>query len=99
MKDLIDLARAKPGQLNYASAGNGTSPHLAMELFKSMAKVNITGVPYIGGPPTLVATLSGEVQMTFGLVAITLPHLKSGNSHRGCRFSVLSASRRGWGQA
>lgn len=78
VKDLIAMARSKPGQLNYASAGNGTSPHLAMELFKSMAKVNITGVPYIGGPATIVATLSGEVQMTFGLVAITLPHLKSG---------------------
>jgi tripartite-type tricarboxylate transporter receptor subunit TctC len=78
VKDLIAQARSKPGQLNYASAGNGTSPHLAMELFKSMAKVNITGVPYIGGPATIVATLSGETPMTFGLVAITLPHLKSG---------------------
>jgi tripartite-type tricarboxylate transporter receptor subunit TctC len=78
VKDLIDLARSKPGQLNYASAGNGTSPHLAAELFKTMTKVNITGVPYNGGGAALAATFSGEVQMTFGVVAISLPHLKTG---------------------
>ena len=78
VKDLIAMARAKPGQLNYASAGNGSSPHLAAELFKSMAKVNITGIPYAGGGPAIAATLGGEVQMTFGVVAAALPHIKGG---------------------
>ena len=58
--DLIRLAKARPGQLNYASSGSGSTPHLAGELFKAMAKVNIVHVPYKGSPAALTSLLSGE---------------------------------------
>ena len=78
VKELIALARAKPGTLNYASGGTGSSPHLAAELFKSMAKVDIASIPYNGGGPAIAATIAGEVQMTFGVVAAALSYVKSG---------------------
>jgi len=78
VRELIALARAKPALLNYASAGNGSSPHLAAELFKTMAKVSITGVPYNGGGPAIAATLAGETHMTFGVISAALPHVKAG---------------------
>ncbi|MFZ9151127.1 MAG: Bug family tripartite tricarboxylate transporter substrate binding protein, partial [Burkholderiales bacterium] len=61
VKELLAYARAKPGSLNYGSSGNGTITHLAGELLKYMAKVNITHVPYKGGSPALTALVSGEV--------------------------------------
>lgn len=68
--ELIALAKAKPGQLNYASTGSGSLPHLSMELFKSMAGVNIVHVPYRGAGPALVDLLSGQVQvMALGMVS------------------------------
>jgi len=78
VKELIALARKRPGELNYASAGNGSSPHLAAELFKSMAHVNILGIPYNGGGPAIAATLAGEAHMTFGVMAAALPFVKNG---------------------
>lgn len=78
VSELIKLARSKPGQLNYGSGGNGTSPHLAAELFKSMAKVDIPGIPYNGGGVAIAATVSGEVQMTFGIIPASLPLVKAG---------------------
>lgn len=89
VKDLIGLARARPGQLNYA-AGRGTSPQLAAELFKSMAQVNITGIPYAGGGPSIAATLGGEVHMTYGVIAAVLPHVKS---KKLTALAVTSAAR------
>ena len=65
VRDLIGLARAKPGALNYASAGVATNPHIAGELFNYLAKTNIVVVHFKGGGPGLVATLSGETQVTF----------------------------------
>src|SRR5215213_3710702 len=63
--DFVALAKAKPGQLNYASSGNGTPPHLAGEMFKSMARVNIVHVPYKNAAPAMIDTISGQVHTMF----------------------------------
>jgi tripartite-type tricarboxylate transporter receptor subunit TctC len=76
--DLIALAKAKPGELRYASAGNGSSPHLSAEVFKSVAGVNVTHVPYKGSTPGVTATVSGEASMMFTGVASALAHIKAG---------------------
>lgn len=78
VRDLVALARAKPGQINYASAGAGTSTHLAAVLFEHLARVKLVHVPYKGGGPALVALVSGEVPVTFGTAASVSPHTKSG---------------------
>ena len=78
VRELLALARAKPGQLNYGSSGNGTITHLAGELLKYMAKVNITHVPYKGGSPALTALVSGEVDLTYENSLIITPHIRSG---------------------
>jgi tripartite-type tricarboxylate transporter receptor subunit TctC len=78
VKELLALARSRPGQLNYASAGAGTAPHLAGELLKFMAGVNIVQVPYKGSSPALTALLSGEVEMNYENTLIVLSHIKSG---------------------
>jgi tripartite-type tricarboxylate transporter receptor subunit TctC len=78
VKELIAVARAKPGQINYASAGAGTSTHLAAVLFEHMARVRLVHVPYKGGGPALVAVVAGEVPLTFGTAASVSPHTKSG---------------------
>ena len=75
--DVIALAKAKPGELRYASAGIGSSPHLSAEVFKSMAGVNVTHVPYKGSTPGVTATVSGEAVMMFTGVASVLAHIKS----------------------
>lgn len=78
VKELIVLAKASPGQLNYASPGNGTSGHLAAEMFKSMASVDIVHVPYKGGGPAVMDLIGGQVQMLILSAVATLPHVKSG---------------------
>ncbi len=78
VKELIALAKAKPGGLNYASGSVGGGNHLSAELFKSMAGVNIVRVPYKGGSGALNAALGGEVQMTFANPIAAEPHIKSG---------------------
>lgn len=78
VKELIALAKARAGELNYASSGSGTPAHLAGELFKSMAGINILHVPYKGSPPALTSVLSGETSMLFSPVTIAIPHTKSG---------------------
>jgi len=77
IKELIALAKAKPGQLNYASSGAGSGPHLAPELFKSMAGVDIVHVPYKGATG-ITDLIAGAVQMAFAGGPQTLPHVKSG---------------------
>jgi tripartite-type tricarboxylate transporter receptor subunit TctC len=76
--DLMALARANPGRLNYASAGAGSPTHLAGELFKSMAHVDVVHVPYKGGGPALVDLIAGQVDFYFGGLTTALPHVKSG---------------------
>jgi tripartite-type tricarboxylate transporter receptor subunit TctC len=75
---LIQLARSKPGELSYSSSGIGAMSHLSMELFKSMAKVNLSHVPYRGSAPAAIDLISGQVQASFNNLIPTLPHLKSG---------------------
>ena len=78
VKELLALARAKPGQINYASAGSGTSTHLAAVLFEHLGRVKMVHVPFKGGGPAIVALLAGEVPVTFGTAASVSPHTKSG---------------------
>ena len=76
--DLLALARAKPGALDCASAGHGTSTHMAFELFKALTGVKITHVPYKGTGQALVDAMSGQVHMLFGNVLSSLPHARAG---------------------
>lgn len=78
IKELIALARAKPGELNYASTGMGATPHLAAELFKNMTKVDITHIPYKGAGAAMVDMISGQVQVLFSVPNSAVPHMKSG---------------------
>ncbi len=87
---LVAYAKAHPGQLNYASAGNGTSNHLAGALFNDMAGTDLTHVPYKGSAPALQDVVAGRVQVMFDLVTTSLPMLKSG-AVRG--LAVTSATR------
>ena len=78
VRELIALAKRKPGQLNYASAGNGTTFHLAGEMFKSMAKIDILHVPYKGGAPAQIDLIAGQVQMLFDSLSTALAQIRSG---------------------
>lgn len=78
IKELIALAKARPGELNYGSGTTGTPTHLAAELFKSMANVNIARIAYKGAGPALTAVLGGEVHLQFATPSISAPHIKSG---------------------
>ncbi|MCC6889244.1 MAG: tripartite tricarboxylate transporter substrate binding protein [Hyphomicrobiales bacterium] len=77
--DLIKLAKANPGRLNYASQGNGTSAHLTAELFKSMAGVNLVHVPYRGSGPALIDLVAGHVDVMFGEIAPARSYLDAGS--------------------
>jgi tripartite-type tricarboxylate transporter receptor subunit TctC len=77
IKELLALAKAQPGKLNYASAGSGAANHLAMELFKSMAAVNITHVPYKGAPQAVSDLLAGHMNMMFNSIPPVLAHIKA----------------------
>lgn len=78
LKEFIALAKAKPGQLNFSSAGSGNPNHLAGELFNMMAGVKTTHVPYKGGAPAVADLLGGHVDFTYGSPIIVLPHIKTG---------------------
>ena len=78
VKELIALAKSKPGQLNYSAAGVGTNPHIAGELFNLLAGVNIVAVQFKGGGPADIAALSGEVAATFGNISQEVEYVKSG---------------------
>lgn len=78
VKELIALAKARPGQLNYGHAGLGSSNHMAGELLKYMTGVNIVHVPYKGNAPSITDAISGNVEMVFSGVPALVPHIKSG---------------------
>lgn len=78
VQQLVALARARPGVLNYGSAGNGSATHLAGELFKNATGANIVHVPYKGGGPAVVAAVSGETSVMVAIVSTVVPHFKSG---------------------
>ena len=78
MKELVALAKAQPGKLNFASSGPGSMPHLAGELFKLTAKIDITHVPYRGAAPAVNDLLGQQVQMVFLDLPVLLPQIKAG---------------------
>lgn len=77
-REFIALARARPGEINYASSGNGSSPHLAMALFANTAGIKIVHVPFRGGPPAITSLLAGETQASIATLPNALPHIGSG---------------------
>ncbi|WP_019141283.1 Bug family tripartite tricarboxylate transporter substrate binding protein [Noviherbaspirillum massiliense] len=88
--ELIAYAKANPGKLNYASVGNGSSSHLTMELFKTMAGIDVLHVPYNGAPPAAMATVAGESHMLFGVPSVILPQVRNGKLKA---IAVTSANR------
>ncbi len=76
--ELIALLKSNPGKMNYASSGNGSGGHLAAELFKSMAGVSMTHIPYKGGGPAYVDLIAGQVSLMFTSPVPTLPHVRTG---------------------
>jgi tripartite-type tricarboxylate transporter receptor subunit TctC len=78
IQELIALAKAQPGKLNYASAGNGVANHLAGELFKQMTGTDIVHVPYKGAPQAVTDVLAGHMQLMFNSIAPIVPHIRSG---------------------
>ena len=79
LKELIALARAKPGSLSFGSSGTGSVPHLATEHFRQMANINMVHVPFKGDAPAIVALLGGQIQIYFGGPLVLSPHINAGN--------------------
>jgi len=77
-REFIELARKRPNDINYASSGNGSSPHLMMAMLTTMAKIRLVHVPYKGGPPSFTSLLSGETQASVATLPNAMPHLDSG---------------------
>ena len=91
VRELIDLARAKPGQLRYGTPGTGSTPHLSGELFKAMAGIDMVHVPYKGSPQYVVDLLAGRIDVVLGAAGPVLPHVKSGR----LRLLAVSSGKRG----
>lgn len=90
LKDFVETAKAKPGRLNYASAGNGTSNHLTMEYFKSVAGIDLAQVPYKGSAPMVTDLLGGQVDIMFDNAPHVMPHVKAGKMRA---LAITSAKR------
>lgn len=90
LKEFIHYAKANPGKLNYASTGSGTSPHLSMELLKTMAGIDLVHIPYKGGGPAMTDLIGGQVSAQFIGLPVALPHIKSGKLRA---LAVTSAKR------
>ena len=90
VKELITLAKARPGQISYASAGHGTASHLSGELFKSMAKVDMVHVPYKGNVPAITDLLTGQTSLLFATMPTVLPQVQAG---RLKALAVTSSAR------
>ncbi|WP_420474281.1 Bug family tripartite tricarboxylate transporter substrate binding protein [Noviherbaspirillum sp. ST9] len=88
--ELIAYSKIRPGKLNYASVGNGSSSHLTMELFKTMAGLYVVHIPYNGAPPAALSIATGDTQMLFSVPSVVIPHLRSGKVRA---LAVTSASR------
>jgi tripartite-type tricarboxylate transporter receptor subunit TctC len=92
VKELIALAKSKPGALRYGSGGSGSPPHLSAEIFKSMTGIDMLHVPYKGVTPAMVDTVAGQVQMVISVIPAVLPTIKSGKLRP---LGVTSAQRTG----
>jgi len=90
VKELIALAKAKPGTLLYASTGSGGTPHLAMEVFRMQAKIDIVHIPYKGTPPAVTDVMAGQVSMMFANTLSVLPQVQSGR----LRALAISSAKR-----
>jgi tripartite-type tricarboxylate transporter receptor subunit TctC len=90
VKELVALARSKPGALRYGSGGSGSPPHLSAEIFKSMTGTDILHVPYKGVTPAMIETVAGQVQMLISVIPAVLPTIKSGRLRA---LGVTSAKR------
>src|SRR6185503_2930148 len=90
VKELIVLARARPGQLSYASSGEGSGPHLGFELFKSAARIDVVHVPYKGAGPANIDLVSGQVQLMFNNFLAAMPQIKAGR----LRVLAVTSERR-----
>src|SRR5688572_892457 len=90
VKDLVALAKAQPGRLNFGSGGVGSTTHLAAELFRSLSGTNITHVPFKGAGPSVQGVIGGEIDFTFGSVPATMHHAKSGR----LRALAISTAKR-----
>ena len=90
VRELIDLARAKPGQLRYGTPGTGSTPHLSGELFKAMAGIDMVHVPYKGSPQYVVDLLAARIDVVLGAAGPVLPHVKSGR----LRLLAISSGKR-----
>ena len=78
LAELVAYAKARPGKLNYASVGNGSSSHLCMELFKQLAGIDVVHIPFNGSPPAVTATIKGETQMMFAVMQPLQPQIDAG---------------------
>jgi len=90
VEELIALAKSKPGQLSYASSGNGTAQTMSFELFKQMTGTDIVGIQYRGGAPALVDVVAGQVPMMFGYISSSMPHIQE----KRLRAVAVSGDRR-----
>ena len=90
VQDLVALARAKPGELKFASGGSGTPPHMAGEIFASMTGIKLLHIPYKGGGPAIAGLIGGETSMMFDTAASILPHVKGGKLRA---LAIARASR------
>jgi tripartite-type tricarboxylate transporter receptor subunit TctC len=90
VRELVELAKARPGQLTFGSGGAGQTPHLAGELFKSMAGVDLRHIPYKGGAPATADLMAGRISVMFGGMVLTLPHVKFGK----LRALAITGARR-----
>jgi tripartite-type tricarboxylate transporter receptor subunit TctC len=90
LRDLVALAKARPGELNFSSAGNGSSPHLGLENFQLLTGTKLTHIPYKSGAEGVTAVISGQASVTFEAVPVVMPHVKSGRLRA---LAVAAATR------
>ena len=88
--ELVALGKARPGQLNYASSGSGTSAHLAAEMFKRASGVDMVHIPYKGAAPAMIDLIAGQASVMFGDMITAMPHVRSGRLHA---LAVTSTKR------
>ena len=92
VKELVALAKARPGEINYGAGGVGATPHMSMELFQLTAGIKMTGIQYRGSGPAMIGLLGGEVQVMFDVASTSIPHMKTGKIRSLAVTSLTRAS-------